>query len=385
MNKKYLLMSMLCCTPYAHASFTLDDCTYTTNETTVQLPARKISLDPNAPIGTLFYAYTASIPSGSGTMHCDGSANQKYQQSYLIQAGGAMTTVSGAGTFPANSRIYKTNIPGVGVVISKGSTKVLPITNAVATLTGGVMPVDFRYTSLSIDINLIKYDDIPGGPHIISLVGIPSVEVSTEFVTGTDTVTRANAYTSHTVTMPINKPFVLGRFNFGAGAVEILSSTCDTPDSLVDLGKRNINNVTYREGGDFATPWVDASIHLTNCPVFYGVGGRTLMTGNVKNNVMTLTLIPNNTTTSNQGIMPINTVGYAASGVGIQLAYGTTAVNTKVNFATGKGTKTYTLSPSIGSAYTLPLVARYVQTASSINDVQPGAANGKVTYLINYF
>lgn len=364
----------------ADTVYPIGQCSYTMKEHIVTFPAAKISIDPGAPVGTLFYAYTVGIPDGSGTLTCSGKAIQVYQQDYTVQSGGTTTLLSGVGSFPANSTVYKTNIPGIGLIISKGSSKVLPIINSPATMSGGTIPVAFRYTSLSIDVNLVKYADIPAGVSYISLAGVPSVDVITKFVSGT------SINTTTSVPMPINSPFILGRFHFGPSTIELLSATCDTPDVLVDLGKRNKTDSTNRDGTTFATPWVDASIKLTNCPVFNGVGGRSNATfGSVKSNVMTVTLMPNNATTSNQGIMPIDTDGYSAAGVGIQLAWGTASSNTKVNFSSGKGTKTYTLTSSIGTNYTLPLVARYIQTGASLNDVHPGKATGKMTYIVSYF
>ncbi|XWJ90794.1 fimbrial protein [Phytobacter ursingii] len=376
---KNILVLLLFFSSLAHSEV-LDGCTYDIKDYVINVPNKKLSLDPNMPVGTIFYSYTQMNFGQSGTFTCAGNANQVYQQSYLNFPGGTLTSLSGVGAFPANTPVYKTNIPGVGVIISKGSTRPLPVTNAPVTVTGGKQPVEFRYGSLSVEVSLVKYDEIPPGPNMISLTSLPGFYVSTQFVAGTDAVTTMG------VAVPINKPFTLARFSFGANTIEMLSATCDTPDVRVDLGKRNLTDTANREGGNFATPWVDASIRLTNCPVFYGVGGWSNRTGgSTKNNVMTLTLIPGNATTSTQGIMPVDNVGYAATGVGIQLAHGTASANTKVNFSSGTGTKTYTLNSTIGPTYTLPLVARYIQTASNINDIQTGVGKGKITYLVDYF
>ncbi len=151
----------------------------------------------------------------------------------------------------------------------------------------------------------------------------------------------------------------------------------------MNLGVRQISDRSNREGGKFATPWVDASIRLINCPVFYGTGQRELKDV-TRDNTMTITLVPNNASTSNQGIMPLDVGAQAAEGVGIQLAWGTSASPQLVDFSSEKGTKAYTMSPTQGTNYTIPLVACYMQTAASISGVTAGKANGKVTYLMSY-
>lgn len=149
----------------------------------------------------------------------------------------------------------------------------------------------------------------------------------------------------------------------------------------VNLGNRKLIDSANMQSGKFVTPWVDASIRLTNCPVFYGIGTQN----STRKNVMTVTLMPANATTSSQGIMPVDTGSSAATGVGIQLAYGTAASPQLVNFSAGKATQTYTMSSTQGSTYTIPLVARYMQTASNISNIGAGKANGKITYLVDYY
>jgi type 1 fimbria pilin len=72
----------------------------------------------------------------------------------------------------------------------------------------------------------------------------------------------------------------------------------------------------------------------------------------------------------------------AADGIGIQIASGTAATATPAKFNTGLPLDL----PTDGRAnISIPLVARYVQTASSVRDLKPGTANGEMTFMINYY
>lgn len=359
--------------PFTLEADSWGQCTYTiANKTTAPFPSGiKISLDPNAPVGTVFY--DSLIPSlGNGSYHCPSQISKHTRRgSFSIIGGGATVTMSGHGIADASYAIYKTNIDGLGVLVRYGNRAV---------------PYDFpsgtniynskdEFVASSVfDMDLIKYADIPLGAKqvVISSAVLPTVRYSANIVNS-----------SNTIILPNGKiPMV--DINFSSVTIDILTATCDAPLAVnVNLGSWNVHNTQLREGGKFATPWVDASINLTNCPVFYGTGNRG--NGNTRlDNTMTLTLVPANVTTSAQGIMPVDSHGAAAQGADIQLAYGTAASNSKVNFSTGQATSSYTMSSTQGPAYSIPLVARYFQTATNISDVKGGLADGKVTYRIDY-
>lgn len=272
------------------------------------------------------------------------------------------------GTYP----VYKTNVDGVGVVVRVGATAI-PYLGSPKNVTARYNTV---WPSYSIDIDLIKYADIPRGPNTIEISSLSMPDI--DFI--------VNVSNSSDAEKIPNGDIPLVKLKFATASFDILTSTCDTPNQNINMGSYQLGDSANREGGKFATRWVDASILLTNCPTFYGTGERGDSYKNAtRDNVMTVTLIPSNPTSSTQGIMPVDTSGLAASGVGLQLAYGTSDSPQLVDFSAGKGTKTYTMSSTQGSTYTIPLVARYIQTATSISDINAGHANGKITYLIDYY
>lgn len=376
--RNYLLLCLLILTAVSkssHATAWGTDCSYDTKIFNITIPSgQKISIDPNAPVGTVFYEY--HVPAKSGlNFKCQTPASYYTREGYVYGVGGQTVAMSGAGLVSQNGstyQVYKTNVPGVGLVAWFGGNafpywwgKNSIFTNIILDYTNSI--------AMEFDIDIIKYGDIPAGAGTIK---IDSTVISS--INWTSRISNS----SNTSRLP-NGEITLARFVFSSSTFDIVTGTCDTPDVAVSLGNHVLGNSSNREGGKFATPWIDASIRLTNCPVFYGTGGRSNK-NSVRNNVMTVTLVPNNVTTSSQGIMPVDTGSSAATGMGIQLAYGTAASPQLVDFSAGKGTKTYTMSSTQGSAYTIPLVARYLQTASNISNIGAGNANGKVTYLIDY-
>lgn len=346
------------------------DCNYNVVASTITLPANvKITIDPNAPVGTVFFEHLDGGPM-SGLVKCKTALSFSQTGAYAYESGGASVSMTGyglTGTYP----VYKTNIPGVGVVV-RMSNRAFPFSYSTSNISNDIL--NYSWGS-SFDVDIIKYDDIPSGVNTINInsLNMPVIDRNVIISNSSDTVKLPNG----TIT--------LQRFTFNSASIDIVTGTCDTPDVSVNLGSRKVSDSANRAGTKFASPWVDASIRLTNCPVFYGTGERGTLKDATRNNVMTVTLIPGNATTSNQGIMPIDNVSMSAVGVGIQLAHGTAASPQYVDFSSGQGSKSFTMSSTQGSTYTIPLVARYMQTSANISGVLPGKGNGKVTYLIDYY
>lgn len=376
--RNYLLLCLLILLAVSKPSYATawgTDCSYDTKTFNVTIPSgKKVTIDPNAPVGTVFFEHYVAAQSGQN-FKCQTAVNYSLQGGYVYGEGGQTVTMSGGGlvsqtgTYP----VYKTNVPGIGLVVRWGGNA-FPYWFGNVSYTNKVLDYTSSTTQV-FDIDIVKYGDIP--------LGARTVNIDSTVISSIDSISRVSG-SSNTTLLP-NGDVPMFRFVLSPSTFDIVSGTCDTPDVAVRLGTRELADTSNREGGKFVTPWVDASIRLTNCPVFYGTGERSSNKDIVRDNVMTVTLMPVNATTSSQGIMPVDTGSSAASGVGIQLAYGTSSSPTLVDFSTGQGTNTYTMSSSQGSAYTIPLVARYMQTASSISDINAGQANGKITYLINYY
>lgn len=140
------------------------------------------------------------------------------------------------------------------------------------------------------------------------------------------------------------------------------------------------------------TDWKDASIILTDCPRFYGTlnDGRNTFNsddgtsgkGTLTSNILNLTLTPNTSVIdSTTGILSVKTGTGAATGVGIQLAYGS-ETDTAPDLVDFSLSNNYTMPDDTLTNRTFPLIARYIQTES---EVTAGRADATVTFTINYY
>lgn len=352
--------------PSAFAA-TWGKCTYNTQQFNVNIPSViDMTVDPSLPDGTVIYRQT--VNNITSPISCTSATTFNYKWGWEFASGGSTVNMSGSG-LNGNYVAYKTNVEGIVLV---------------AWFAGNVFPYYFPNDTCAnciysnplnqnFDFELIKYGNVPYGVTSISLSNIPKINFKFVVSGSKNTSNVPNG----TITVAVD---TLG------GTVNMNSSTCQTPSFPVFLGEHSVHALSNRDGGKFATPWVDASISLTNCPNFKGIGGRGLQYGGISNNILYVTLSPNNPSTSSEGIMPVDSGDGAAEGIGIQIAFGIAGSNNKVDFsAIGTPQKSYMITPDNGPTITIPLVARYYQTAASVNDIKGGIANGKVTYLITYY
>jgi type 1 fimbria pilin len=228
---------------------------------------------------------------------------------------------------------------------------------------------------------LVKTGPLVPGNYSISAANFPTVRQGLDV-----------SQTSHTNAAAISGlPLYYWTFSF-QGNITISAQTCTTPDVNVNLGSYDIGE--HFSTTNATTPWVDASINLTNCPTFYGFYNSTnaplLMNYNTGasttttslNNSVGVRLTPTTTVLdAANGIMAIDSmVSGAASGVGIQLGWGESAqAPTLFNFSAEQNV---TLPKDGSSTIRIPLAARYIKTAANPT---PGKANGKVVFTINYY
>lgn len=331
----------------------------------------KLSIDPNAPVGTIFYNRNAAFPAGTFKCSSPVRAYVKAQIASPAGTGAGQTTVPG---FSGYGQVFKTNVEGVGLLYLSGNGANL--NNKLPYQQSDVLINDSTYTikttGMSLSIVLIKYGVIPPGTHKVTLNSTIAPSVSVEAV----------IYGSTDVGKIPNGTIGFASLGFSSSStITLVNSTCNAPMVPVNMGKRFISQFTT-ENSRLVGPWVDASINLTNCPVFYGGGSATLNNA-TQANTMKVTITPTNATTSNIGLMPVNTGAQAATNVGIQLGWGTAATQTLLNFSSGKASNTYAMSSTQGSTFKIPLVARYRQINAGTIGV--GNANGQVTYIIDYY
>ncbi|KEY58582.1 fimbrial protein [Serratia sp. DD3] len=326
----------------------------------IPLQASNITVGPDTANGTVIYRQTYKPSFNDKMVECTTTAGFILERAVTVTPY-PLSSWSGS---PYPGHVYNTNIPGIGIAIWNAGTA-FPFTVNLAGSNSTILT--YGPSWFTFDISLIKIGNVSPG----SLTGASLPCISHKLGQAGSVV-----------------PAVSACFT---GAINIVSRTCTTPDISVSLGNYDVKKFT---GLNSTTSWIDSSIKLTNCPVFYGTypdtGSNTYVSwsesgssslGTPVNNKISLTLTPNTSViNATNGIMSIDTSAQnAASGVGIQVAAGTASSPTLFNF--NSVTQQAMLSTQ-GSNVSIPLVARYIQTSPQVT---PGTANGKITFTINYY
>ncbi|WP_193727587.1 fimbrial protein [Paraburkholderia franconis] len=149
-----------------------------------------------------------------------------------------------------------------------------------------------------------------------------------------------------------------------ANPIQIVSQTCSVTTSSidVDLGSVSIRKFTTMGSG--------------SDPVNFSIGVDC--TGLTTNLGITFTDAVNPSNQTNT--LPLSSTS-TASGVGIQILRNGTAVAYGPDSNIAGTTNQIMIGQVNGTATTIPLAARYVQTASSIRG---GSANGRATFTMSY-
>jgi major type 1 subunit fimbrin (pilin) len=337
------------------------------------LQSGAITVGADLPDGTVLYTQTYNLDFTSGnqaiTVNCTGNGNPSGHYTFSSTPLPLSSWSSGVEA----GKVYETGVPGIGVWVHQGTTgdAALPVSkllsnssdvhcNSSQGINGCIVFGGFKRW----DVYLIKTG--PVQPGTISGSNLPCVRVNYN-----DNGSTSDGLVEDNICM--------------TGAINIVASSCKTPDVTVPMGSYDIHSFT---GEGSATKWVDASIKLTDCPVYYGYGSSgswyvdnsgSNSGGTPTQNAITVQLIPTTTVVnSSQGIFGFTDSAGSAGGAGIQLAYGASESPEFVDFGT---TKTYQMETGTSGMTSIPLVARYIQTDSRVT---PGTANSAVTFLINY-
>ncbi|MBV4367237.1 fimbrial protein [Erwinia sp. BNK-24-b] len=334
---------------------------------TLPLQSGNLTVGPDVSEGTIIYRQYFK-PSRAMRIICS-SSTVRYQPtiSYYYSTTPNSPSTWANGSFAG--KVYETGVAGIGIAIYRSnSSSIVPFSSNdwVYDTTKDDAHIWEASTGFDFDIVLIKTGTVTPGTISGSRLPTMKYDFSAQNVSGLN----------------------LGSLSF-TGALRIVSKTCTTPDVTVPMGKHETQSFT-RPGSTSA--WVDASIKLTDCPRFYGMlnDGRNTWNsdngssgmGAITNNVLTLSLSPNTAiVNSTNGIIGLKTGSDSATGVGIQLAYGSTSDSspTLVNL---NGSKNYTMQNDTLTTQTMPLIARYIQTESTVN---AGRADATVTFTISYY
>ncbi|WP_053269592.1 fimbrial protein [Pseudomonas chlororaphis] len=320
-----------------------------------------ITVGRDVPLGTEVYRQTFQVPVTTG-INCDPGLYEIERVRTLPVTPRPLSSWSGS---PYGGKVYLTNVPGIGVAVWNASTA-MPFTQSYGNCGGGTASCNWLNVqrAMAFDISLIKIGEVSPGT-----------------IQGASLPTMAQSWVT-TNTLQVQRVSLTGSIN-------VVSRTCSTPDVTVDMGTRRLSELS---GVNSATPWKDFTIDLNNCPAFHGIysgtGPRWLSDGTSNNldsrtsNVLRLRLDPVRTAINpGQGILSLDPSAPgdapAASGIGLQVA---DSHGGALPLATLRPSG-ITPSATEGRSYTIPLKARYIQTASSVT---AGPANASAVFTINY-
>jgi type 1 fimbria pilin len=282
---------------------------------------------------------------------------------------------------PFAGAVYQTNIPGVGVALSRGANSVaVTLANPSFSITNGTVNIPGSGTHYAVTdpiryLSLIKIGNLVPGSYTIDAASLPSAKL---FFDNPSNGLNVSGF-----------PITTNIINF-QGSLTITAPTCTTPDVNVDLGTHEIHKTLTGKGS--ATPWVTSDITLTNCPIFHGYynatnstvlfdyGNDNIQPADSLNNNIGVRLTPTTSIINGaSGIMSLSASADSATGVGIQIAAGDSGNPVLFNFAQERK---QALPKDGTTTLKVPLVARYIQTEDRVT---PGRADGKVTFTINYY
>lgn len=330
------------------------------------LQVSALSVGRDVPVGTEVYRQTFKMASGQAVkLECLYSPYQQYTEMTVDTAYGLADWTSG---MYAN-KVYRTSIAGLGVAFNSN---------------GGLLPRQSgkAWTSCTTGWRcLVPFD----GPSNFELILIKVGEVTPGVLRG-DSLPIVNLFGN------FGDARMLG-FKMGlSGSIQIVSRTCSTPDVTVPMGTHTPKTFT----GLNSTPgWTNFSIRLDNCPAFHGTVSKTPVSwvsqggnspsgtaGNVSIDKSSLRyrIDPVRTAiNASTGVLSLDPTAAgrppAASGIGVQVATMTGTLPLAALQSSG-----LILSTS-ESSYSIPLRARYLQTAST---VKGGPANASATFTISY-
>ncbi|CQJ04938.1 P pilus assembly protein%2C pilin FimA [Yersinia frederiksenii] len=316
-----------------------------------------ITIGPDTADGTIVYRQTSSS-SWFSTIGVGCTAAGPHQIIYEFLSTPLSRSAWNSG--PYAGKVYETGVSGLGVVLSSNSV-IIPATVKIgcSTKTCAYPPSLFV-----IDLSIIKTGPVTAGS--INGTNLPCI----------------NLLMGQQGDMALGYPSMCF-----SGALNIVSQTCSTPNVKVEMGSYPVNRLATIGS---ATNWIDASINLINCPMFYGIyqnasvwsdGLGTLGAG--KANSISLTLIPTTGITSEGYLNIENQNEMSATGVAIQLASGTSENPTLLNLNSQQGTTfNQVMTNNQGGSVSIPFAARYIKTAPLMT---PGRADGKITFIINYY
>ncbi|PKH26670.1 hypothetical protein CIG19_02430 [Enterobacterales bacterium CwR94] len=347
------------------------------NETPT-ITSQAISIGADVPVGTVLLTINAnntaqanSLPSITCAPASDGSTYNINQ--YLRLFGVARPVAGWTGQYAG--ALYQTDVSGIGfaIVNRDGTTAGQAIQNATPVLkwTTPISPPGFSfYYGNRISVVFIKTGPI--SPGVISGASLTRVVLS-----ASSSITTTGLETTPWITQ-------------FTGSIPVTVSTCNVASSpTVSLGKHNIETY-FGSGRQNSTPWVPFSVLLSGCTQFLGTnatGTVELLTtssatySNWQTNYLQTTFVPvYGVIDDAQAIMRLQPVTGSATGVGIQIAQDTGAVD-PVAFSFSTGLR-QDIRTNVPGSIAIPMKARYIRNGT--DPVRPGLANSRTVFTVNY-
>lgn len=342
----------------------------TTQIETLPIVPTNISAGPDLPLGTVIYRGTAGSSTSNVIFTCTTDVSQGDTASINSELGieSAPYPLSPWTGSPYSSKVYTTNVPGIGIAIWYAGNAVT--TSNPYRLGTDDIKVQSSTTILSyaaqstFDFSLIKIGSTPPGNYAIDASTFPTAKV---FYTA-----NSNA---------VGFPITVRKVTF-SGSLNVNAQTCTTPDVNVNLNTHDISELVSS-----SSVWVNYNLQLTNCPLFKGYYGKdnpvnmaTGAYGAPTNNQFGLRLTPiDGVVDATNGIIQTAQTVDSATGIGIQVALDENGSKSPFNFSVEK---VFTFPLDGRSTINIPMAARYIKTGTKIT---PGRADGKIAFTINYY
>ncbi|WP_461528766.1 fimbrial protein [Pseudomonas sp. 210_17 TE3656] len=339
-----------------------------------------ITVGRDVPLGTELFRQTFMVIAGQrSTVICEFAPFQRWFE-YTVNA---VYPKANWSTGPYANKVYKTDIPGIGVVFKNELDGVLPMTTSknpvgcapgspscANTCTAGHHCVQaVSREKSSFELILIKIGDV--SPGVLRGNRLPRLTLEGYFGDARMLLYRVGH----------------------SGSIKIVANTCKTPDVVVPMGT-HLSKTFTRVGS--ASDWKDFNIALNNCPAFHGIYAESSSSwisqggedpggdgypGYPTQNKLQLRIDPARPAiNAGNGVLSLDPSGSstapAATGIGVQIADG---YGIPLPLATVRDSNVYLRDYE--SSYTIPLRARYLQTSSKVT---PGPANASAVFTLSY-
>lgn len=338
-SARFALMSVLAgmaLMAVSSGAWALTTCTGSAQNVTMSMPAT-ISVPRDAVVGTPLSAWITS-PATTNWFTCSATVQEAIGVGFktLFSSNSGVTLTDGGTTYT----VFDTAVPGVGVAVgAKGYANGCGWMSSWQAIGASLWGYACNSTQLFPNGGQIQVRLVKTGPITAGVLGATSIAQAQLYANG-----------AYNTTWPIV---------FMTTATQVTVQSCVTSDVTVPLGQHKVSEL---KGAGTYTSSTGFNISLNSCPA--GMNS-------ISYQIDALTAILN----SSASVVALDSAA-SAVGVGVQLLDGSGNV---FPLGTPKAFSGY--SKATGGNYTIPFLARYYQTDSSVTG---GIANTAMTFTITY-